>query len=96
MLFRSDAVELKLDVKGAERDDNFVAHFDPAGVMEDAVSTVKRPAFLAIISSHVLAVMLARKIEVPVDGFIVEYPTAGGHNAPPRGKLQVDAAGEPI
>lgn len=95
-LAKGDAVELKLDVKGAGRDDSFIAHFDPAGVMEDAVSTVKRPAFLAIISSHILAIMLARKIDVPVDGFIVEYPTAGGHNAPPRGKLQVDDAGEPV
>ena len=31
-----------------------------------------------------------------VDGFIVEGPTAGGHNAPPRGKLQLTEAGEPI
>jgi nitronate monooxygenase len=40
--------------------------------------------------------MLARKIEIPVDGFIIEYPTAGGHNAPPRGKLQLNDVGEPI
>jgi nitronate monooxygenase len=31
-----------------------------------------------------------------VDGFVIESPTAGGHNAPPRGKLQLNAAGEPI
>jgi nitronate monooxygenase len=31
-----------------------------------------------------------------VDGFVIEGPTAGGHNAPPRGKPQLDAAGEPI
>ena len=31
-----------------------------------------------------------------VDGFVVEGPTAGGHNAPPRGKLQLNAVGEPI
>jgi NAD(P)H-dependent flavin oxidoreductase YrpB (nitropropane dioxygenase family) len=64
--------------------------------MRCADATVKRPEFLAIISSHVLATMLSSKIEVPVDGFIVEAPTAGGHNAPPRGKLQLNDAGEPI
>jgi nitronate monooxygenase len=44
----------------------------------------------------VLATLLAAKIEVPVDGFIVEGPTAGGHNAPPRGRPQLNDAGEPI
>lgn len=91
-------VELRLDVKGATADDTFRAQFDPSSVMESdgRPSSVKRPAFLAIVSSHVLAVMLARKIERPVDGFVVEAPTAGGHNAPPRGKLQLDEAGQPV
>ncbi len=89
-------VEMKLDVKESGRDDDFRTRFDPATVMNGGVSPVKRPAFLAIVSSHVLAVMLARRIEIPVDGFIVEAPTAGGHNAPPRGKLQLNEAGEPI
>jgi NAD(P)H-dependent flavin oxidoreductase YrpB (nitropropane dioxygenase family) len=31
-----------------------------------------------------------------VDGFIVEGPTAGGHNAPPRGHKQLNDRGEPI
>jgi NAD(P)H-dependent flavin oxidoreductase YrpB (nitropropane dioxygenase family) len=31
-----------------------------------------------------------------VDGFIIEGPTAGGHNAPPRGKPPLSAAGEPV
>jgi nitronate monooxygenase len=89
-------VEMKLDVKESGREDDFRTRFDPATVMNDGVSPVKRPAFLAIVSSHVLAVMLARRIEIPVDGFIVEAPTAGGHNAPPRGTLQLNEAGEPI
>jgi nitronate monooxygenase len=40
--------------------------------------------------------MLARKATGRVDGFIVEGPTAGGHNAPPRGPLTLDATGEPV
>ncbi|MDH3729993.1 MAG: nitronate monooxygenase [Acidimicrobiia bacterium] len=89
-------VELRLDVKEAEPDAAFHTHFDPSAAMRGAASSLKRPAFLAIVSSHVLAAMLARKIDVPVDGFIVEAPTAGGHNAPPRGKLQLNESGEPI
>ncbi|MEE8331038.1 MAG: nitronate monooxygenase [Acidimicrobiia bacterium] len=90
------AVDLKLDVKEVEGDGVFHTRFDPAEAMRGDAPTVPRPAFLAIVSSHVLAAMLARKIEVPVDGFIVEAPTAGGHNAPPRGKLQLNETGEPI
>jgi NAD(P)H-dependent flavin oxidoreductase YrpB (nitropropane dioxygenase family) len=40
--------------------------------------------------------MLARKANGRVDGFIVEGPTAGGHNAPPRGDRQLNERGEPI
>ena len=89
-------VELKLDVKGATSDDRFRATFDPAAMMNSAVAPLTRPVFLAIVSSHILASMLAGKLDVPVDGFIVEAPSAGGHNAPPRGKLSLNEAGEPI
>ena len=39
---------------------------------------------------------LARKASGHVDGFVIEGDTAGGHNAPPRGPLQLNAIGEPI
>ena len=39
---------------------------------------------------------MLRRANGRVDGFIVEPPIAGGHNAPPRGKLQLNAAGEPV
>lgn len=89
-------VDMKLDVKGATRDDDFRAVFDPSRAMRGTPGTLHRPDFLAIVSSHVLAIMLATKIDVPVDGFIIEGHTAGGHNAPPRGKLQLNPAGEPV
>lgn len=89
-------VELKLDVKESGGDAEFHTRFDPNAVMRGEAAVVKRPRFLAIVSSHILATMLARKIETPVDGFVVEAPTAGGHNAPPRGKVQLNEAGEPI
>jgi NAD(P)H-dependent flavin oxidoreductase YrpB (nitropropane dioxygenase family) len=40
--------------------------------------------------------MLARKSNGAVDGFVIEAPIAGGHNAPPRGQLELDAEGEPL
>ena len=53
-------------------------------------------AFLAVISAASLALTLARKSTGRVDGFVVEGPTAGGHNAPPRGELRLDARGQPL
>jgi nitronate monooxygenase len=52
--------------------------------------------FLAIVSSHVLATALLKRSNGEVNGFVVEGPAAGGHNAPPRGKLQLNGAGEPV
>ncbi len=46
----------------------------------------------AIIASNARA-DLPRKANGRVDGFIVEGPTAGGHNAPPRGKPALKATG---
>jgi nitronate monooxygenase len=41
-----------------------------------------------------LALSLSKKIKDHLDGFVIEGPTAGGHNAPPRGKLELDESGE--
>jgi nitronate monooxygenase len=57
---------------------------------------LKRPQFLGIVASATLAMTLAKKSSGRVDGFVVEGETAGGHNAPPRGPLQLSAAGEPV
>jgi NAD(P)H-dependent flavin oxidoreductase YrpB (nitropropane dioxygenase family) len=46
---------------------------------------LRRPRFLAIVASVDLAKGLAAQPATRPDGFIVEGPTAGGHNAPPRG-----------
>jgi nitronate monooxygenase len=70
--------------------------FEPRSHVADALPALRRPAFLAIVASHVLAAALIKRSNGVVDGFVVEGPTAGGHNAPPRGKLQLSAAGEPI
>jgi nitronate monooxygenase len=39
---------------------------------------------------------MLRRATGRVDGLVIESPTAGGHNAPPRGKLLLNAKGEPI
>ena len=70
--------------------------FDPATVIPPGLPPLKRPAFLAIVSSHVLASAILKRANGNVDGFVVEGPTAGGHNAPPRGKLQLSETGEPV
>jgi NAD(P)H-dependent flavin oxidoreductase YrpB (nitropropane dioxygenase family) len=88
------AVETKLDVTGAAAAD-IIPHlrFDPNRF--DVSTAPRRPAFLPIVSSHTLATVLARKANGSVEGFIVEAPTAGGHNAPPRGTPTYDAIGQP-
>ncbi len=62
----------------------------------DALPPLRRPTFLAIVSSHVLAQYLNREDSTRPDGFVVEGPVAGGHNAPPRGKLVLDETGQPV
>lgn len=95
-LARREAVELRLDVHGARPGEEFTTRFDPAAFWPDGPAQMARPDFYAIIASATLAGVLAKKASGRVDGFIVEGPTAGGHNAPPRGPLQLSDAGEPV
>ncbi len=89
-------VEMRIDVKSmTDKTDPFV-RFSPSEFAKDLVGRLPRPKFLAIVSSHVLARMLATKSSGEVDGFVVEYPVAGGHNAPPRAKGQFNDSGEPL
>lgn len=68
---------------------------DPAELLGQRI-TLRRPRFLAIVSAAVLAAYLHRDPEMRPDGFVVEGPVAGGHNAPPRGRLTLDETGDPI
>lgn len=91
-----EPAEIKLDVDGALPTDEFVTRFEPASIWGHPPPPLRRPKFLAIVSSATLALTLAKKSNGRVDGFVVETALAGGHNAPPRGPLQLDAGGEPI
>lgn len=94
-LCAGNSVDLPLRVEGADRNDSFRLHFDPSAFISEGISQLARPKFLPIVASAALANMLARKASGPVDGFVVEGPTAGGHNAPPRGHPQLNLRGEP-
>lgn len=90
------SAEYKLGVTGAAADFDTKMRFDPAEFVEMPLPKLMRPKFLAIVSSNTLAMTMLRRSSGKVDGLVIESPTAGGHNAPPRGKLQLNAAGEPV
>jgi nitronate monooxygenase len=91
-----EPAELKIDVAGAAPGEEFFSRFDPQRYLRDGLARLVRPKFLAIVSSATLAMTLARKSIGKVDGFVVEGRTAGGHNAPPRGPMTLDAQGQPV
>jgi nitronate monooxygenase len=88
--------EYKLSVIGAAQGQDTAMAFDPSAYVEGPLPLLHRPRFLAIVSSNTLATTMLRRASGRVDGLIIESPTAGGHNAPPRGKLQLNEAGEPV
>jgi nitronate monooxygenase len=95
------AATLRFDVEeiaGAPAPEAEWLTFDPRAHVSatTAASPLKRPEFLAVVSANSLAMTLARKANGRVDGFIVERPSAGGHNAPPRGAMQLTGDGEPV
>lgn len=98
LLARHQTAAYRLHVEGARPDDIFEARFDPARlpIAAAARGLLKRPYFFPIISSHVLAQVLLKRSRGKVDGFIVEGPSAGGHNAPPRNREEVSSTGEPL
>lgn len=93
------SVRYRVDVQGALPGEDYGITFDPAAVfpgLAERLGGLKRPHFLAIISTEVVAQALLKRAEGVIDGWVVEFPIAGGHNAPPRGQLKVDETGEPI
>ncbi len=91
-------VRMGLDVDGATPTEGFMTRFSPASHFGGSLtgSGVKRPRFLAIIASTVLALTLAKKSTGRVDGFVIEKAGAGGHNAAPRGQMKLNERGEPV
>jgi nitronate monooxygenase len=88
--------KLNLTVTDAAAGEEHVCHLNPAAHLPPPATPLRRPLFLAIVSSSTLATTLARKASGHVDGFVIEGLSAGGHNAPPRGGTTLSARGEPI
>ena len=85
---------LTVDVHGSS--EVHTVSVDPVELLGSIPGPLLRPRFLAIVAADVLAFYLARDEEIRPDGFVIEGPTAGGHNAPPRGRLTLDDADQPI
>lgn len=86
--------EISVDVSGSAGE-RFTISVHPSPQPGGGIE-LKRPSFLAIVSSHVLGSYLAREARTRPNGFVVEGPVAGGHNAPPRGPLTFDDDGQPV
>lgn len=74
---------------------SYTMTFDAKKFFGSDVPKMKKPGFIPIISSNLLANIFMKKLPPgSVSGFVVEEPSAGGHNAPPR-KPIFDEHGRP-
>jgi NAD(P)H-dependent flavin oxidoreductase YrpB (nitropropane dioxygenase family) len=97
LLAQHRPAQLRLDLEGAAPGQAEYLVFDPAAAWAGAAPVpVTRPRFLPIIASNLLATMLVKKATGRIDGFVIEGPTAGGHNAPPRDRGVSAETGEPL
>jgi NAD(P)H-dependent flavin oxidoreductase YrpB (nitropropane dioxygenase family) len=87
---------LRFEVEGLPAGVTEYLRLDPGEHWSQPRAPLPRPLFLPIIASNSLATVLTRKASGRVDGFIIEGPTAGGHNAPPRGDPKFNERGEPL
>ena len=87
----SESKDCQHPINTVDHAEGVVLEFSPkqfweaAGRPELGELKLKRPNFLPIVSSVVLAQSMLKHPSGKIDGFVVELPTAGGHNAPPRG-----------
>ena len=71
--------------------------FDPREFFGSFPKELKRPGFLPIVSTDALANIMVTKLpKDSIQGFVIETPDAGGHNAPPRKKGEFDVKGQPV
>ncbi len=89
------STSLPVDVAGDPGGAHAVA-IDPAELLGRVLGPLHRPMFLAIVSSEVLVAHLVRNPATRPDGFVIESPRAGGHNAPARGRPVLDERGQPV
>lgn len=65
---------------------SYTMSFNPEEFFGQKLPALKKPRFIPIISSYLLARLFIDKLpqSQQVSGFVIEETTAGGHNAPPR------------
>ena len=86
-------VAMTVDV--ADTKNKHFIQFDP-GCIAGLSFPIKRPQFLAIVSSHALVAYLNKDEITKPDGYVIEGHVAGGHNAPPRNRKSIDDEGNPV
>lgn len=87
---------LRLEVLGLPPGATPEITLNPADYWREPPPPLQQPKFIPIVASNSLAAMLAHKLGAGIDGFVIEGPTAGGHNAPPRGTPEFNTRGEPV
>jgi nitronate monooxygenase len=90
-----DPASLTLHLQGPSTREHRV-HLDPADFLAAGAPPLKRPSFFGIVASAVVATTLVRRATGRVDGLVLENALAGGHVAPPRGRMKLDASGQPL
>jgi NAD(P)H-dependent flavin oxidoreductase YrpB (nitropropane dioxygenase family) len=92
-LAQGKPVAMTVDV--ADTKNKHFISFDP-DCIPGLTFPIKRPQFLAIVSSHALVAYLNKDEITKPDGYVIEGHVAGGHNAPPRNRKSKDGEGNPI
>lgn len=95
-LSRNQTVTQDLHVKNASKEQDHKLSFTPPESISKKQGSLRKPSFFPIVSSATLAGLLVKKLPGQVDGLIIEEPSAGGHNAPPRGRPTLNENGEPV
>lgn len=97
-LARHRPATYQINVRGQTARETRPLLFEPARFQEGdkSLPDLPIPRFYPIISSDTLASILHKRMGSRIDGFIVEGPLAGGHNAPPRGPPSQTADGQPV
>ncbi len=95
-LAKHQPVDLDSHVVGEVSAGPHKLRFTPGEVVKNPAGDIRRPMFFPIVASVTLANMCAKKATSTIEGMVIEGPSAGGHNATPRGRMQLDEAGEPI
>ncbi|MFA6458962.1 MAG: nitronate monooxygenase [Candidatus Paceibacterota bacterium] len=83
-VYEGRTVKYRIPVEG-KNIKSYEMTFDPETFFGGKLPPMKKPRFLPIIASNLLASILVKKLpRGSIYGFVIEEPSAGGHNAQPR------------